>query len=144
MTTNSNKTLIFFRFEDLRVYHKAIDYALWVQENLKDTPDNPHKSFFQHFLSVSRAIPISIAEGSAFQKPQFIQQLRQGKSAIRECLVLSTLAQKSQFITSFQETESRNQLIELTKMIGALITSLLRNPETIEGQFEDETIHEIK
>lgn len=144
MYTNSNKVLIFFRFEDLRVYHKALDYAVWVQENLKDSPGNPYQSFLQRFGMISRHIAISIAEGSAFQKPQFVLQLRHAKSAIRECLVLTTIAFRSGLISEEKENESRNQLIELTKMLGALITSLMKNSEGVDGQFEEENLHEKK
>jgi four helix bundle protein len=69
-----------------------------------------------------------IAEGSARNKSQFIYYLKMAKSSVRECLVLTTMVKKFGYLTDRQEEESRNFLMELTKMIGALISSLQRGP----------------
>jgi hypothetical protein len=50
------------------------------------------------------------------------------KSSVRESLVLTSALKKFGYITDRQENESRNFLMELTKMIGALISSLQRGP----------------
>ena len=49
------------------------------------------------------------------------------KSAVRECVVITTLAEKQNLITDLLVGESRNELMELTKMIGALIGSLQKS-----------------
>jgi hypothetical protein len=50
------------------------------------------------------------------------------KSSVREALVLTSALRKSGYLTTKQEDESRNFLMEMTKMIGALISSLQRGP----------------
>ena len=50
------------------------------------------------------------------------------KSSVRESLVLTSAVKKFGYLNDKQETESRNFLMELTKMIGALISSLQRSP----------------
>ncbi len=136
MTQQTQKPLIFFRFEDLRVYHKALDYSIWVIGNLNVSPSEPSASLVGRFHETSRLIAVHIAEGSAYQKPHFIAQLRLAKTASRECLVLTSLAARLGLINEIQENDSRNQLTEMTKMLGALITSLQRNPDPIEESQE--------
>ena len=35
-----NKTFNFFRFEDLRVYNKSLDYSMWVDSQLNNINGN--------------------------------------------------------------------------------------------------------
>ena len=131
------KQLTFFRFEDLRVYHKALDYATWVYGATRDLPDGLGKAR-DSFQQAAVGIAVQIAEGSARNKNQFIYYLKMSKSSVRECLVYtSSLHQLDQF-TNKQEEESRNELMELTKMIGALIGSLVRSGSNYEGEDEED------
>ncbi len=116
----------FFRFEDLRLYHKAIDYACWVHSNTELFPDSEKNGLSAKFMNAAQSIAINIAEGSARNKPQFIIFLKMAKTSIRECLVISSICQKLNFLSEMSVEESKNTLIELTRMIGALINSLQR------------------
>ena len=49
------------------------------------------------------------------------------KSAVRECVVHNSLALRMQYLSEHEADESRNQLMEMTKMLGALIGSLQRS-----------------
>lgn len=117
----------FFRFEDLRIYHKSIDYNAWVLDAVLQFPSSDQSQFVLRFCDSARNISFFIAEGSSRNKPQFIQYLKMAKTSIRECLIFGTLALKQNNITETQEEESRQQLMEMTKMIGALISSLQRS-----------------
>lgn len=121
------RTVTFFRFEDLRIYHKSLDYNNWLMDVGTIYPDNDKTKLFQRFSNAARNISFFIAEGSARNKSQFIYYLKLAKSAIRECLVCTTLAYKATNLTDEQEDISRNQLMEMTKMLGALISSLQRS-----------------
>jgi len=121
------KTGTFFRFEDLRIYNKALDYIIWLQDVTMLFPDNDRTQFVLRFNDSARNIAFFIAEGSARNKSQFIHNLKQAKSAIRECVVFTALSVKQGNIIDTQEEESRRQLMEMTKMIGALISSLQRS-----------------
>ncbi len=116
----------FFRFEDLRVYHKSLDYVNWLQDVTMLFPDN-NSNFVNQYNASARNIAFFIAEGSARNKVQFITYLKMAKSAIRECLVFTTLSHNQNNISDTHEEESRMQLMEMTKMIGALISSLQRS-----------------
>jgi four helix bundle protein len=140
MNQSTENMPTFFRFEDLRIYHKALDYVKWVQDISSLMPDIDHTGFKLAFNQSSREIAFNIAEGSARNKAQFVYHLKIAKSAIRQCLVFTTLAHNNHYITDEQEDDGRNQLMEMTKMLGALITSL-QKAAGITDQYDDDRQH---
>jgi four helix bundle protein len=133
--------VFFFRFEDLRIYNKALDYVGLVHGYTKSFPENERHALTAKFMHAAESIAINIAEGSGRNKTQFIYYLKMAKSSIRECIVITTIAQRLKFISESSIEESRQQLIEMTKMVGALIASLQRSakgPELVEEEDDDE------
>jgi len=127
METDLDKTTTFFRFEDLRVYHKALDYIDWVYQKVSTFSENGSSSLSKRYYDSAQAIALHIAEGSARNKSQFIYYLKMAKSSVRECVVHTSLAEKQKLISLTEQDESRHQLMEMTKMLGALIGSLQRS-----------------
>jgi four helix bundle protein len=128
MDLEHEKPMTFFRFEDLRVYHKALEYIDWVYRTARTAGNDPFgKSFFDRYISSANGIALNIAEGSSRNKSQFVYYLKMAKSSVRECVVISTIGQSRGFLTNDGYNESKNQLMELTKMVGALIGSLQRS-----------------
>lgn len=127
MDYDNDKNNTFFRFEDLRIYHKALNYAQWINEVSSPHLEIPNKSIIERFNASSHDIVLNIAEGSARNKSQFIYYLKMAKSSVRECLVFTSICYKLGVFSEEEEDESRSQLMEMTKMIGALISSLQRN-----------------
>ncbi len=121
------KPVTFFRFEDLRIYHKSLDYINWLHDASSLFPSEDNTQLIQRFNQAARNITLYIAEGSARNKSQFIYYLKMAKSAIRECLVYTSVAYRANLLSDDYEDYSRNQLMEMTKMIGALISSLQRS-----------------
>ncbi|MCF8302570.1 MAG: four helix bundle protein [Bacteroidales bacterium] len=137
MEQELDRSVTFFRFEDLRIYHKSIDYADWINTIIEKFPKNERNGLAERFSTVARDISINVAEGSARNKSQFIYYLKMAKSAIRECVVLTYLAAKRDYINEEDEEISRNQLMEMTKMIGALIGSLQRSHQNHQNMDAD-------
>jgi four helix bundle protein len=128
MENEQEKLTTFFRFEDLRIYHKSLEYIEWVYSVAKTGKDDHYdRYFFDRFLVSANGIALNIAEGSARNKSQFVYYLKMAKSAVRECVVLSTVGLERSIITKDSYEFSKNQLMEMTKMIGALIGSLQRS-----------------
>ncbi len=127
MENEAEKILTFFRFEDLRVYHKALDYIEWVHSNTSIFPENELNNLTGKIINSAQAIALQIAEGSSRNKTQFIYYLKMAKSSIRECVVFTAISHSLNYMTDSSMEESRGQLMELTKMIGALIGSLQRS-----------------
>lgn len=124
-----DNTVSFFRFEDLRIYDKAMDYIVWLQKKL-NTPDFTSESDFllqKSFLKAAYGIALNTAEGSSRNKTQFLYYLKMAKSSVRECVVFTEIISTLGLLDEDGKAYSRNQLMELTKMIGSLIASLQRN-----------------
>jgi four helix bundle protein len=139
MENEHERPTTFFRFEDLRIYHKALEYVNWVYLMAKNTSSDPFmESFFQKFITSANGIPLNIAEGSSRNKSQFVYYLKMAKSSVRECVVLTTIAQNRGFISAASYDDSKNHLMEMTKMIGALIGSLQRSVKP--GELDDDDI----
>lgn len=137
MENEHERSTTFFRFEDLRIYHKALEYVDWVYLMASGEQDNPHRvAFFERFLASAQGIPLNIAEGSSRNKSQFVYYLKMAKSSVRECVVYSTIAQSRRFINDKAFDDSKNYLMEMTKMIGALIGSLQRSVKP--GELDDD------
>jgi four helix bundle protein len=122
-----DKPVTFFRFEDLRIYHKSLDYISWVQEKTMLFPEDDKTKLALRFNEAARSISLYISEGSARNKAQFVHYLKTAKSSIRQCVVYTTLAYRQNLLSEEAEGESRGVLMEMTKMIGALISSLQRS-----------------
>jgi four helix bundle protein len=124
MENDFTRNVSFFRFEDLRVYHKALDYVDWVSNVTQMISENQNNGILHKFNMAAQSIAFYIAEGSARNKSQFVYYLKLAKSSLRECIVLTSVLQKQGNLLEDDVNASRNQLIELTKIIGALIGSL--------------------
>ncbi len=127
MENGNDNLTTFFRFEDLRVYHKALEYIDWIYVTTRKFPHKESMGLITQFTHAAESIALCIAEGSARNRIQFVYYLKAAKSSIRECVVYTSIAKSLKYIDAPQEEESREHLMELTKMVGALIGSLQRN-----------------
>jgi len=118
----------------------------WVYNATKSFPD--YASVIRNdMIEAAQEITVNIAEGSGRTKNQFIYYLKMGRSSIRKSIVLITIAQKEGLITDEQHEEAKNLLIEISKMLGALISSLQRNKRgerssSEEGEDDDDDFEE--
>lgn len=140
MVQEDNKPATFFRFEDLRVYSKAIGFVTLLTKESSLATNEIENHFYKRFLEEATMIAFNIAEGSSKNKPSFITQLKVAKTNIRKCVVFTTIGRQNDFIGPEKEDEVRKQLMELTKMIGALIISLQKNNNNYHHEIND--IHE--
>ena len=121
------KTGSFFRFEELRIYAKATAYSQWLLQTMHLPVNEAQKNLFAAFCHSSYDIALNIAEGSSRNKSQFEHYLKISKTAIRECYVYTTIATNLGMLTSEEGAQSGEYLMEMTRMLGALIISLTRN-----------------
>lgn len=143
MDNAQDKPMSFFRFEDLRVYAKSIDYSSWLIAHLGEPTNERQRSLVSSFCHSSYDIALNIAEGSSRNKSQFEHCLKISKTAIRECIVYTTIALQSGLWDEQASEQSREYLMELTRMIGALIISLQRGSrrrDEIESDATSDTI----
>jgi four helix bundle protein len=72
-------------------------------------------------------VSLNIAEGSSRHRTQLIQFLKDAKAAIRECVVYTAIAYKKGIFSQEQNDASTEVLMEMTKMLGAMIASLQKS-----------------
>lgn len=119
------KLTSFFRFEDLRVYDKVLNYVEWVNEAVRFFPEQgPMADMGRRFMRAALDIAVAIAEGSGRNKVQFVVMLKNARASARECMVIGTTSYRFNYIGEDQNDKNRELLIEISKMLGALITSL--------------------
>ncbi len=129
MEQQEEKVVSFFRFEDLRVYGKATDYATWVMQQMASPRNESERVLVSAFCRSANDIALNIAEGSSRSKTQFDHYLKIAKTALRECVVYTEMAHNVGMLVDGMYDQSREYLMELTRMIGALIISLQRGSE---------------
>lgn len=137
MEQQEEKIVSFFRFEDLRVYAKATDYSSWVMQQLNNARTDSERVLVNSFCHSAYDIALNIAEGSSRSKSQFDHYLKIAKTAIRECVVYSEVAHNMGMLADGQYEQSREYLMELTRMLGALIISLQRNADRRQQHSDD-------
>ncbi|MEI6349041.1 MAG: four helix bundle protein [Bacteroidota bacterium] len=137
MGTETENAVSFFRFEDLRIYAKALSYINWVYKATSTFPESAQVALTDQFIKTTQTIALNIAEGSARNKSQFIYYLKMAKSSVRDCVVYTTIATQQDLFNEENAEYSRNQLMELTKMIGSLIASLQRSIPNVKDEHDD-------
>lgn len=144
MTPEDNKSTTFFRFEDLRVYSKAIGFVSLLTETSSLATNEIENHYYKRFLEEATLLTFNIAEGSSKNKPSFIAQLKSAKTNIRKCVVFCAIGRQNNFLSEDREDMIRTQLMELTKMIGALIISLQRSVNVEHYEHHYHEIHETE
>lgn len=139
MDNTQEKNVSFFRFEDLRIYAKATDYSTWIINNIGHPENDMQRNLVNSFCHSSYDIALNIAEGSSRNKNQFEHYLKISKSAIRECIVYTAIAFNTGLFDEDKCNQSREFLMELTRMIGALIISLQRGSSRRHEEYDNDT-----
>lgn len=135
---NQERTGSFFRFEDLRIYAKAVDFSKWLIDTLPTPMNESTKTLQESYIKSSFAISLNIAEGSSRNKSQFEHYLKISKTAIRECVVFNTMANKLGILDAETTDQARESLMEMTRMVGALIISIQRGHRSHDDEgFQD-------
>ena len=127
MIPETTKPTNFFKFEGLRIYHKSVDFtnAILTLSNTAQTA--AQKIIIDQFLNEAGQISANIIEGTGHTKTEFIEYLQKAKSNIGKCVMICALASKQSLIDETQENDIRNELMEITKMICALILSFQKH-----------------
>ncbi|WP_299151537.1 four helix bundle protein [uncultured Dokdonia sp.] len=109
-----------FKFEDLIVYQKALDFVDYVYCVIKKFPKDELYGLASQYKRAAASIPLNIAEGSGDTDAQFNRYLQMAWGSVKECVVCSTIARRQDFISADEDLDARNKLSELAKMITSL------------------------
>ena len=113
-----------FKFEDLKVYQKSLDFVDTVYNTTKQFPSEENYRLTSQFIRAATSISLNIAEGSGDTNPQFSRFFKISLGSIKECVVCVTIVNNQNFITKNESLILREKLAELSKMITALLKYL--------------------
>lgn len=109
-----------FKFEDLVVYQKAMDFGESIDAIVRSFPKHELYSLSSQFRRAADSIALNIAEGYPGSDAQFIKHLNYAIYSANECVSCSTKAKRRDYITFKIDEENRKYLSELTKMLASL------------------------
>jgi len=116
-----------FKFEDSKVYQKSLDFIDLVYKITSYFPKEETYRLTSQFIRASNSIALNIAEGAGDTNAQFNRFLQMSLGSIRESVVCLTISKRQNFIDKIQESELRETLEELSKMIVSLQKYLKTN-----------------
>lgn len=109
-----------FKFEELIVYQKALDFVDDVYSVTRKFPKDELYGLISQYKRAAASVPLNIAEGSGDTDVQFNRYLQMAWDSVKECVVCSTIARRQDFISPEEDLEARSKLSELAKMITSL------------------------
>lgn len=105
-----------FDFESLELYKKSLDYVDFVYDCTKYFPKEELFGLTGQYRNAANSISLNIGEGYGESIPLALRYLRITRGSIRECLVCSTIAFRRKYMDETQYSESRERLVELSKL----------------------------
>ena len=116
-----------FKFEDLKVYQKALNFIDSTYTLTNSFPKSENYGLSSQYRRASTSIALNIAEDSGDTNAQFNRFLNIASGSIKECVVCSTIAKRLNYINKEEDSSSRTQLEELSKMTSRLQKYLKSN-----------------
>ena len=123
-----------FKFEDLKLYQKALDFVDNTYKVTENFPSNENFSLTSQFRRASISIALNIAEGSGDTNAQFNRFLNTANGSIKECVVCSSIAKRLNYISNEIDYSNRLKLEELSKMTASLKKYLMSNNKKTNDQ----------
>ncbi|MFC4633907.1 four helix bundle protein [Dokdonia ponticola] len=119
------KSKYHFKFEDLIIYQKAMDFGEAVDILVKNFPAYELYALSSQFRRASDSIALNIAEGYPGSDAQFVKHINHAIHSANECVSCSSKARRRSYINFEQDEENRKLLSELTKMMSSLRKKIL-------------------
>ncbi len=120
----SDKSRDSFSFENLLVYQKSLDYIDFVYTLVLQFPKDEIFGLTSQYRRAANSIALNIGEGSGGTKNEFKNFIRIAFRSLNECVVCTTVAKRRNYINEADNQNSRNQLLEITRMLSGLRNSL--------------------
>ncbi|GAA4240491.1 MULTISPECIES: four helix bundle protein [Winogradskyella] len=118
------KSKYHFKFEDLGIYTKAMEFGEVVNRLVKNFPKEERFELTSQFKRAADSIALNIAEGSSGTDKQFYHYLGNAWHSAHECVSCSSKAQMRNYISDDEDEENRKLITELSKMITSLRTMI--------------------
>ncbi len=114
------KSKYHFKFEDLNVYQKAMDFGELINMLVMKFPQHELYALSSQFRRAADSIALNVAEGYPGSDLQFVKHINYAIYSSNECVSCSTKAKRRDYISVEEDEENRKYLSELTKMLSSL------------------------
>jgi four helix bundle protein len=118
--------VVAFAFEELKVYQKALDFAVNVIKAI-DEIDAPRKHFrlFEQIESSSTSVASNISEGKGrFSKKEFKHYLYIARGSLYETVTRLQIFKKLRWLDERSYMNLYDEAEEINKMLSGLINSI--------------------
>ncbi|MAM30176.1 MAG: four helix bundle protein [Flavobacteriaceae bacterium] len=109
-----------FKFENLQVYQKAMDFGEHVHIQVLKFPKVEVYGLSSQFRRASDSIALNISEGYPGTDAQFVKHINYAIYSANECVSCSSKAKRRGYINFEEDEQNRKLLSELTKMLSSL------------------------
>lgn len=109
-----------FKFEDLKVYNKVLDFIDIIYKICDDFPKTEKYALSSQFTRAAVSVALNIAEGSSDSDKRFNRFLQMALDSVNECVVCATVSYRQGYISIEDNNGLREKLAELSKMIIGL------------------------
>lgn len=113
-----------FKFEDLRVYREAVDFANIVFTMTKRWPVLYRFSLADQFQRAVLSIALNIAEGTSRTSRDFAHFLSVSRGSCYECVPILTIALKQKLLNQKEYESLYDTVNYLARMLTALRESI--------------------
>lgn len=115
-----------FKFEELQVYQKSLVFIDDVYLITGKFPKEEIYGITSQFRRASTSIALNIAEGAGSSNSEFKRYLQIALNSVKECVVCNEIAFRQKYLDEADYYKFRNELVELSKMITALMKYLIK------------------
>lgn len=109
-----------FKFEDLTVYNRAMEFGEMVNKLTQSFPKEERFELTSQFRRAADSIALNIAEGASGSDAQFHKHLGIAWCSAHECVSCSSKSRIRNYISFQEDEENRRMITELSKMITSL------------------------
>jgi four helix bundle protein len=115
---------VHFKFEDLLVYQKAVEFAKAIYMTTENYPKQEMFGLTSQLRRAAVSIAANIAEGSSRTKKEFCHFLDVAQGSVYECVCLLDISSSRKFCSEQYYVNGRMQLAEMSRMLSGLKSAI--------------------
>lgn len=114
-----------FKFEELKVYQKALVFTDKIYELTKQWPKSELFGLVNQLRRAAISIALNIAEGSSRTSKDFGHFLSLARGSCFECVAILTIAKNQKLINEKEYAFFYENCLEIARMLSSLRTKLI-------------------
>ena len=116
--------MVNFKFEELVVYKKAVDFADKIYSLTNGYPKDELFGLTNQLRRAAVSISLNMAEGSARTRRDFSRFIDMARGSVYECVAILRISFNHSYINNSVFEEFKEYLAEISKMLSGLKRSM--------------------